>query len=85
MTLEQQEEKKTGDEALGAILEYRGHVVKAVGLLNTVKLVKNKELRAEYYGALAWARDLLKSLEERAYAYFGPMIEIDPKDLPEEE
>lgn len=82
MNMGQVEEKVTGEAALGAIAEYRGNVVKAVGLLNTVKLVNDRELRAEYYGAITWARELLKSLEERAHAYFGPNIEIDPKDVP---
>jgi hypothetical protein len=85
LTLEQQEEKKTGEEALGVILEYRGHVVKAISLMNTVKLVKDVKLRAEYYGAITWARELLKSIEERAGAYFGPNIEINPEDEKEEE
>lgn len=83
MTMEQQDEKVTGEAALGAIAEYRGCVIQAVSLLNTVKLVRDQQLRAEYYGAITWARELLKSLEERGHAYFGPNIEIDSKDVTE--
>lgn len=85
LTMEQQEERVAGEAALGAIADYRGHMVKAVSILNTVKLVKDRELRAEYYGAITWARELLKSLEERAAAYFGPNVEINPRDIQEED
>jgi hypothetical protein len=85
LTMEQQEAKKTGEAAFEAIIDYRGNIIQAVGKLNTVKLVRDVKLRAEYYGAIIWARELLKSLEERAGAYFGPLIDIDPKDLKEAE
>lgn len=84
LTMEQQEEKQTGEAALAAIVEARGNIARAVSLMNTVKLVNDPALRAEYYGALTWTRQLIESLEERAGAYFGPNVEVRAEDIPAE-
>jgi len=79
----QQEEKKTGEEAIATINDFRGGILIAVTKMNTVKLVlKDPELRAQYYGAIRWARERIKIIEERAYGYFGPNIEIREEDIP---
>jgi len=80
----QQEEKKTGEEAISAIIQFRGAMMMAMGQMNKIKLILDPELRAHYYGAITFARQILKVIEERAGAYFGPMMEIHEEDIPKE-
>jgi hypothetical protein len=84
LTMEQQEEKKTGEEAISAIIQFRGAMMMAMGQMNKIKLILDPELRAHYYGAITFARQILKVIEERAGAYFGPMMEIHEEDIPKE-
>jgi len=84
---EKNEERVEGEEAIRALVDAGGGLAHMMSCLNKVKVRKgyDPELRAQYYGFIRKARELLKMAEERVSAYFGPLIDIDPMDIAHEE
>jgi len=84
---EKNEERVEGEEAIRALVDAGGGLAHMMSCLNKVKVRKgyDPELRAQYYGFIRKARELLKMAEERVSAYFGPLIDIDPRDIAHEE